>query len=67
MPLEWRFGKRMTPEEILRKNQHALTKAMRDLDHERARMKQQEKKMMTVVKKMASEEQMVCRNIITTT
>jgi len=67
MPLEWRFGKRMTPEEILRKNQHALTKAMRDLDRERARMEQQEKKIITDIKKMAKEGQMVCRNVITAT
>ena len=26
MPLEWLFGRRMTPDEMLRKNQRALTK-----------------------------------------
>lgn len=65
MPLEWLFGKRMTPEEMLRKNQRALNKAMRDLDRERARMEQQEKKIITDIKKMAKEGQMVCRNVIT--
>lgn len=58
MPLEWLFGKRMTPEEMLRKNQRALNKAMRDLDRERARMEQQEKKIITDIKKMAKEGQM---------
>jgi len=67
MPLEWLFGKRMTPEEMLRKNQRALNKAMRDLDRERARMEQQEKKIITDIKKMAKEGQMVCRNVITAT
>jgi charged multivesicular body protein 2A len=64
MPLEWLFGKRMTPEEMLRKNQRALNKAMRDLDRERARMEQQEKKIITDIKKMAKEGQMVCRNVV---
>jgi charged multivesicular body protein 2A len=63
MPLEWLFGKRMTPEEMLRRNQRALNKAMRDLDRERARMEQQEKKIITDIKKMAKEGQMVCRHI----
>jgi charged multivesicular body protein 2A len=67
MPLEWLFGKRMTPEEMLRKNQRALNKAMRDLDREKARMEQQEKKIITDIKKMAKEGQMVCRNVITAT
>jgi len=44
MPLEWLFGHRMTPDEMLRKNQRALNKAMRDLDRENMRMEQQEKK-----------------------
>jgi len=44
MPLEWLFGRRMTPDEMLRKNQRALTKAMRELDRERVKMEQQEKK-----------------------
>jgi hypothetical protein len=64
MPLEWLFGKRMTPEELLRRNQRALNKAMRDLDRERARMEQQEKKIITDIKKMAKEGQMVCRHNI---
>lgn len=58
MPLEWLFGKRVTPEEMLRRNQRALNKAMRDLDRERARMEQQEKKIITDIKKMAKEGQM---------
>lgn len=67
MPMEWLFGKRMTPEEMLRKNQRALNKAMRDLDREKTRMEQQEKKIITDIKKMAKEGQMVCKNVITST
>lgn len=57
--MEWLFGKRITPEEMLRKNQRALNKAMRDLDRERARMEQQEKKIIADIKKMAKDGQMV--------
>lgn len=56
--MEWLFGKRVTPEEMLRKNQRALNKAMRDLDREKARMEQQEKKIIADIKKMAKEGQM---------
>lgn len=57
--MEWLFGKRVTPEEMLRKNQRALNKAMRDLDRERMRMEQQEKKIIADIKKMAKDGQMV--------
>lgn len=59
MPLEWLFGRRMTPDEMLRKNQRALNKAMRDLDREHMRMEQQEKKIIMDIKKMAKDGQMV--------
>lgn len=60
--MEWLFGRRMTPDEMLRKNQRALNKAMRDLDRENMRMEQQEKKIIMDIKKMAKDGQMV--NII---
>lgn len=53
------FGKRQTPEEMLRQNQRALTKAMRDLDRERSHLEQQEKKVILDIKKMAKMGQMV--------
>lgn len=56
--MEWLFGKRMTPDEMLRKNQRALNKAMRDLDRERMKMDQQEKKIIADIKKMAKDGQM---------
>ncbi|XP_076343872.1 charged multivesicular body protein 2a-like [Tachypleus tridentatus] len=58
MPLEWLFGHRKTPEELLRQNQRALNKAMRDLDREKAKMEQQEKKLIADIKKMAKDSQM---------
>lgn len=57
--MEWLFGKRVTPEEMLRNNQRALNRAIRDLDRERQRMEQQEKKIIADIKKMAKEGQMV--------
>ncbi|KAL3882332.1 hypothetical protein ACJMK2_028686 [Sinanodonta woodiana] len=56
--MEWLFGKKKTPEEMLRQNQRALNKAMRDLDRERAKMEQQEKKVIADIKKMAKQGQM---------
>jgi len=59
MPMEWLFGKKKTPQQLLRQNQRALTKAMRELDRERQRMEQQEKKVIADIKKMAKAGQMV--------
>lgn len=56
--MEWLFGKKLSPEELLRKNQRALNKAMRDLDRERQKMEQQEKKIINDIKKLAKEGQM---------
>ncbi|XP_055327984.1 charged multivesicular body protein 2a-like [Paramacrobiotus metropolitanus] len=58
MALEFLFGKRKTPEQMMRENQRTLNKAMRDLDRERARMEQQEKKIIMDIKKMAKDNQM---------
>lgn len=57
--MEWLFGHRLTPDEMLRKNQRALNKAMRDLDRERLKMEQQEKKVIADIKKLAKDGQMV--------
>lgn len=54
------FGRRKTPQELLRQNQRALNKAMRELDRERQRLEQQEKKIIADIKKMAKMGQMVC-------
>ena len=57
--MEWLFGKRLTPEEMLRRNQRSLNKAIRDLDRERMKMEQQEKKIIADIKKMAKDNQML--------
>lgn len=56
--MEWLFGKRKTPEQMLRENQRMLNKAMRDLDRERSKMEGQEKKLIADIKKMAKDNQM---------
>uniref|UniRef100_A0A3Q3VMG0 Charged multivesicular body protein 2A n=1 Tax=Mola mola TaxID=94237 RepID=A0A3Q3VMG0_MOLML len=55
------FGRRKTPEELLKQNQRALNRAMRELDRERVKLEQQEKKIIADIKKMAKQGQMVCR------
>ncbi|XP_003384449.1 PREDICTED: charged multivesicular body protein 2a-like [Amphimedon queenslandica] len=52
------FGKRKTPEEMLRQNQRALQKVIRELEKERTALERQEKKLITDIKKMAKSGQM---------
>lgn len=57
--MDFLFGRRKTPTEMLRQNQRALNKAMRELDRERSRLEMQEKKIIVDIKKMAKMGQMV--------
>jgi charged multivesicular body protein 2A len=57
--MDWLFGSRKTPAEILKQNQRALNKAQRDLDRERTKLEQQEKKLIQDIKKSAKQGQMV--------
>ncbi|CAI8035434.1 Charged multivesicular body protein 2a [Geodia barretti] len=52
------FGKRKTPEELLRQNQRALNKVMRELDRERDQLERQEKKLVVDIRKMVKSGQM---------
>ncbi|MFH4976043.1 hypothetical protein AB6A40_002752 [Gnathostoma spinigerum] len=56
--MEFLFGRRKTPTEMLRQNQRALNKAMRELDRERAHLETQEKKLIADIKKTAKLNQM---------
>lgn len=56
--MDFLFGRRKTPTEMLRQNQRALNKAMRELDRERSRLEMQEKKIIADIKKMAKMGQM---------
>jgi charged multivesicular body protein 2A len=57
--LTWLFGKPLTPTQLVRKNQRAINKAIRNLDRERFKMEQQEKKLIVDVKNSAKAGQMV--------
>jgi len=56
--MEWLFGKRKTPAQMLKENQRLLNRTMRDLDRERTKMEAQEKKVIADIKKMAKAGQM---------
>ena len=57
--MEWLFGKRKTPAQMLKENQRMLNRTIRDLDRERTKMEAQEKKVIADIKKMAKAGQMV--------
>lgn len=57
--MDFLFGRKKTPAEMLRQNQRALNKAMRELDRERSRLEMQEKKIIADIKKMAKMNQIV--------
>ncbi|XP_009071885.1 PREDICTED: charged multivesicular body protein 2a, partial [Acanthisitta chloris] len=56
--MELLFGRRKSPEELLRQNQRALGRALRELDRERQKLEAQEKKIIVDIKKMAKQGQM---------
>ena len=60
---EWAFGKKLTPQERLRKNQRALEKTQRELTRETAKLQQQEKRLMLEIKKSAKQGQIASAKI----
>jgi len=62
--MEFLFGKKKTPAQMLRENQRLLTRAMRDLDRERAQMEKQEKKIIADIKQMAKKNEMATVRIM---
>lgn len=57
--MDWLFGKRKTPAELLREHKRLLDRAIRELDRERAALQTQEKRTVAEIKKMAKDGQMV--------
>jgi charged multivesicular body protein 2A len=57
--MDWLFGRRKTPAELLRENKRMLDRAIRELDRERAALQTQEKRTVVEIKKMAKDGQMV--------
>merc|ERR1712212_711740 len=62
--MEFLFGKKKTPAQMLHENQRLLTRAMRDLDRERAQMEKQEKKIIADIKQMAKKNEMATVKIM---
>lgn len=60
---QWMFGKRLTPQEQLRKNQRQLERTQRELERERVKLQQQEKKIISDIKKSAKQGQTKTMNI----
>lgn len=56
--IEWAFGKKLTPQERLRKNQRSLEKTQRELGRETTKLQQQEKKLISDIKKSAKAGQL---------
>lgn len=56
--MEYLFGRRKTPEEILRENKRAIDRAIRELEREKTRMEQQEVKLGNEIRKNAKANQM---------
>lgn len=52
------FKKQISSQELLRKNQAAVNKVLRELEREKIKMQQQENKIIAEIKKMAKEGQM---------
>ncbi len=51
--MDFLFGSRKTPAELLKTHQRALTRASRELDRERTKLEAQEKKLIADIKKAA--------------
>lgn len=56
--MNWLFGPRKTPAEIVREQKRSLDRSIRELDRERSALEQQEKKLIADIKKMAKANQM---------
>jgi charged multivesicular body protein 2A len=56
--MDWLFGKKKTPAELLRENKRKIDRAIRELDRERMALQAQEKKMVVDIKKMAKDGQL---------
>lgn len=56
--MEMLFGRRKTPDEILKENKRAIDRAIRDLEREKSRMEQQEVKLVNEIRKNAKANQM---------
>ncbi|KAI9012622.1 charged multivesicular body protein 2a [Phycomyces nitens] len=56
--MDFLFGRKKTPAEMLRQHQRSITKAQRELDRERTKLERQEKTLIADIKKSAKANQM---------
>ncbi|SCV01384.1 LAME_0G15874g1_1 [Lachancea meyersii CBS 8951] len=61
--LDWVFGKSLTPQERLKKNQRALERTQRELERERRKLEVQEKKLVSDIRKSAKDGQVSAAKI----
>eukprot|EP00051_Salpingoeca_urceolata_P018962 m.271043 g.271043 ORF g.271043 m.271043 type:complete len:219 (-) comp19318_c1_seq1:132-788(-) len=61
--MEWLFGHKKTPEEILKEHQRSLRRVIRELDRERSKLEQQEKRVVIDIKSSAKAGQMAAAKI----
>ena len=52
------FGKEKPLKEVLRENKRMITRAIRELDRERASLEREEKRLISDIKKFAKQQQM---------
>eukprot|EP00049_Salpingoeca_infusionum_P017521 m.353288 g.353288 ORF g.353288 m.353288 type:complete len:275 (+) comp16721_c0_seq1:449-1273(+) len=62
--MEWLFGRKKTPEEMMKENQRLLRRAMRELDRERTGLERQERKTLQDIKKAAKAGQVDAAKIM---
>ncbi|CCE89617.1 ESCRT-III subunit protein DID4 TDEL_0A02850 [Torulaspora delbrueckii] len=60
---EWAFGKSITPQERLKKNQRALERTQRELDREKRKLETQEKKLIADIKRSAKNGQVTAAKV----
>lgn len=60
---EWAFGKKLTVQERLRKNQRALEKTQRELARESQKLQAQEKRLVSDIKKLAKQGQLASAKV----
>lgn len=53
----WLFGKQLTPQETIRRNQRLINKAIRNVERERYNLDRQEQKQILEIKRMAQKNQ----------
>ncbi|CEP60890.1 ESCRT-III subunit protein DID4 LALA0_S02e02014g [Lachancea lanzarotensis] len=61
--LDWVFGKSLTPQERLKRNQRALERTQRELERERRKLEVQEKKLVLDIRKSAKDGQVAAAKI----